>query len=194
MRTKSAATSARPARLSRWPALLAPMIGTLAAGTVLVAGCAQGSSGPGVASVGSAAASSTSGTSSTSNRASALAYAQCMRSHGVPRFPDPDSNGHLGAAGGPGSGVDPQSTQYQAATQACRSLMPGQSGPHFSPNRAQNLKFAQCMRAHRISDFPDPNPDGTFGSGGNLDPNSPQYQAANNACKHYLAQQPGGGS
>ncbi len=191
MHTKSPVTSAQPARPPRWPASLAPIIGLLAAGTVLLAGCAHGSSGPGVASVGSSAASPT---SSTSNRAGALAYAQCMRAHGIPKFPDPDSNGHLGASGGPGSGVDPQSTQYHAAAQACRSLMPGQSGPHFSPNRAQNLKFAQCMRAHGISNFPDPNPDGTFGSGSNLDPNTPQYRAANNACKHYLAQQPGSGS
>jgi hypothetical protein len=51
-----------------------------------------------------------------------LAFAECMRAHGVPNFPDPD-----GKAGqlGPGSGVDPASQAFQAAINGpCRRLAP----------------------------------------------------------------------
>jgi hypothetical protein len=51
-----------------------------------------------------------------------LAFAECMRAHGVPKFPDPDSKaGQLG----PGSGVDPASQAFQAAINGpCRRLAP----------------------------------------------------------------------
>jgi hypothetical protein len=51
-----------------------------------------------------------------------LALAKCMRAHGVPKFPDPDSKaGQLG----PGSGVDPASQAFQAAINGpCRRLAP----------------------------------------------------------------------
>lgn len=48
-------------------------------------------------------------------------------------------------------------------------------------------KFAQCMRAHGVPDFPDPNPGGTppfpASSIEKLDPGSPQLQAAFKACE-----------
>ena len=47
-----------------------------------------------------------------------LQFARCMRSHGVPDFPDPDSVGLR---------VAPSVThlpQYQTAYQACKSLLP----------------------------------------------------------------------
>lgn len=51
-----------------------------------------------------------------------LAFAKCMQAHGVPNFPDPDSQaGQLG----PGSGVDPTSPQFQSALNGpCLSLAP----------------------------------------------------------------------
>jgi hypothetical protein len=52
----------------------------------------------------------------------ALKYTQCMRSHGVPEFPDPSSNGN-GPVGF--NGVDAGTPAYQKANQACQSLMPG---------------------------------------------------------------------
>jgi len=50
------------------------------------------------------------------------AFAKCMRAHGVPNFPDPSGqSGQLG----PGSGVDPNSPQFQAALNGpCESLAP----------------------------------------------------------------------
>jgi hypothetical protein len=61
------------------------------------------------------------------NLKQALKYTQCMRSHGVPNFPDPSTNGSgmYGFTIPNGSGIDPQSATYQRANQACQSLMPG---------------------------------------------------------------------
>ncbi len=51
-----------------------------------------------------------------------VAFAECMRTHGVPNFPNP--NGQAGQLG-PGSGVDPTSLDYQAALNGpCKSLAP----------------------------------------------------------------------
>src|ERR1700722_13377827 len=62
----------------------------LAVAGVLVAGCWGGSADPGVAGVSSATPSpSQSATVSGEAEAEALQYAACMRSHGVPDFPDP---------------------------------------------------------------------------------------------------------
>ncbi len=51
-----------------------------------------------------------------------LAFATCMRAHGVPDFPDP--NGQAGQLG-PGSGIDPDSAQFQSALNGpCKPLAP----------------------------------------------------------------------
>jgi hypothetical protein len=54
----------------------------------------------------------------------ALQFANCMRSHGVPNFPDPQANGGFLVKGG-AEGVNPNSPQFQSAMQSCRSLLPG---------------------------------------------------------------------
>jgi hypothetical protein len=45
-----------------------------------------------------------------------IALAKCMRSHGVPNFPDPDVNGTFNL-----QGIDTNSPQVQSATAACAS-------------------------------------------------------------------------
>lgn len=89
-----------------------------------------------------------------------LAYARCMRSHGVPSFPDPlPGGGFVFHAGG---GVDPSSPAFSAAQAACRKLMPlGGLAPGTTTHPtdqwlAQMVKAAQCMRRHGIASFPDP--------------------------------------
>jgi hypothetical protein len=61
----------------------------------------------------------------------ALRFSQCMRSHGVPKFPDPQ----FAAGGGTllkiGKDVNPSSPRFQAAQKACRKLVPG--GPLSAP-------------------------------------------------------------
>ena len=55
---------------------------------------------------------------------------------------------------------------------------------------ADGLRMARCMRAHGIKDFPDPNGQGAIGikvsPGSDLDPNNPQFKAANAACQHLM--------
>jgi hypothetical protein len=51
------------------------------------------------------------------------------------------------------------------------------------------LKFAQCMRSHGVSDFPDPGADGgglQFQGSGGINPQSPSFQAAQRACQRIL--------
>jgi hypothetical protein len=71
------------------------------------------------------------GTSSTTSTASAqaggeLAFSACMRSHGVPTFPDPDSSGQI-----PKTKVVPLtgSPQFQVAQRACQRLLPNTNPP-----------------------------------------------------------------
>jgi hypothetical protein len=89
----------------------------------MLAGCSVGSASPAVVR-GTAAASASASSAAGDAFDRALAYSQCMRSHGVPNFPDPQR-----AAGGTrvtiGNGVDPNSPQFQSAQQACQSLYPG---------------------------------------------------------------------
>jgi len=56
----------------------------------------------------------------------AAQYAQCMRTHGVPNFPNP-VDGHIQLS--PASGIDPSSPQFKAASQACASLGPSGGTP-----------------------------------------------------------------
>lgn len=124
-----------------------------------------------------------------------LALAACMRKNGVPNFPDPTSKGTLLLS--PSSGIDPQSPSFQAAARACAKLAPGGPPGGASPAQAQAkaLKFARCMRSHGEPNFPDPK----FLGGGftvqlptGVDPSSPQWQHAMQACQS-LSVLPGGG-
>jgi len=120
-----------------------------------------------------------------------------MRAHGITDFPDPNAQGGIDLNGGPGTDLNLSSPQFKAANNACKPLLPphrARSPAQQAAARAQALRYARCMRAHGISDFPDPNAQGGIAlkpsSGGDLDPNNPQYQAADKACKSLM---PGGG-
>lgn len=123
-----------------------------------------------------------------------LAYATCMRSHGVPNFPAPNAQGNFNQAAIQAIERDPQERN---AFGQCRSLLPnegtGLSVTQLQTMQQQNLrhavKAAHCMRAHGIGNFPDP-AGSTQGSGINwqpvisagLDLNTPAYEAAFTAC------------
>jgi hypothetical protein len=125
------------------------------------------------------------------NFADMLKFAQCMRSHGVIDFPDPSSNGTIVV-----SGAVSQSPQYAAADETCRKLLPNGGIPtaaQRAQSLAQLLKVSVCMRAHGISDFPDPTSNGIHipirpGMPSGLDPDNPRFQAAEKACQRF---QPG---
>jgi hypothetical protein len=154
----------------------------LAVAGVLVAGCSGGPADPGVAGVSSATASP-SPSATVSGEAEALQYASCMRSHGVPDFPDPTvQNGSVGFSVTAGDGVEQNSPQYQSARQACSSLRGGGTANSGSGNLAKELKFAQCMRSHGVPDFPDPNKNGGFSGTSTVNPSSPTFQNAQSTC------------
>jgi hypothetical protein len=152
---------------------------------LLAAACAEGPTGPGVA--GEGASSSPSASPSGDRRDALLAYSQCMRDHGISDFPDPEPGGGIAVQAVPGSDLDPNNPQYKAADEACRSLLPPPpTEEQQEQERAEALKYSKCMRAHGISDFPDPNAEGGIDlnaePGSDLDPNNPQFQAADKAC------------
>jgi hypothetical protein len=116
----------------------------------------------------------------------ALAYAQCMRSHGVPSFPDPTSQGLI--TYGP---VAIHSSQYLSANKICLHLLPPGSPLTTAQKRSnvsQALTFARCIRSHGVPDFADPViTGGGAGVGFHVprDRNSPQFQAAVHACRKF---------
>lgn len=58
-------------------------------------------------------------------QAEALKYSACIRSHGVPSYPDPVFvGGSIREAVRAGTGADPNSPQFIAAQRACQSLQP----------------------------------------------------------------------
>jgi hypothetical protein len=84
-------------------------------------------------------------------------YADCMRVHGVPNFPDPTSAG--GGVQLSSSGINTQSPAFGSAQSACQKLLPGGIGGPGRVSAAgikQGLKLAECMRAHGLRSFPDP--------------------------------------
>lgn len=131
--------------------------GRLVAVLLVAAGCALavgacGSSGKPSSGSGSG------GASGSSSAGAGLKFADCMRSHGVPNFPDPPSGGG-GIQITPASGVNPQSPAFQSAQNACSKLMPGGGpgrGPVSETRKLAMLRLAECMRAHGLTTFPDP--------------------------------------
>jgi len=91
----------------------------------------------------------------------AVDFAACMRAHGVPNFPDPQTRG--GAVqlipSGSSAGINRESPAFQAAQHVCVRLLPGgaPTSEAASPEaHLQMLAISKCMRQHGISDFPDP--------------------------------------
>jgi hypothetical protein len=172
------------------------MLATLAA-ALLIAGCGSGSKDPS----GSAGGPSKAGIG--------IAFAKCMRSHGVPNFPDPSaSNGgglQIQASQRSGSGqtmtvdgVPVNAPAFQSAMQACQSDLPrGGKGPPggIAGVRQKALKFSQCMRSHGVPNFPDPQvssgPGGGIGvriggPGSGLDPSAPAFKSAQQSCGSFI--------
>jgi hypothetical protein len=161
-------------------------------GLSLLASACGGSSGSAkVAQVDTNKSAKGSGSSSASGSRDPRAFSACMRSHGVPTFPDPDSSGRIQIP----SSIDDRLPTVRAAYRACRSLAPsegsitGQGGDVMRQD--QLLAFAKCMRSHRVPAFPDPQvvnghirfPPNTHGQ---VDPSSPIVTAAIAACRSTL--------
>lgn len=139
---------------------------------------------------GSGAASA--GTGTTSGPSAALRFAQCMRVHGVPSFPDPGSAS--AGAGGVGvekvpAGLDPQSPAFRSAAKSCARFGTGPGlTPHPMPasQRRRLLALARCIRSHGVPGFPDP----SFTAAGlpvirgsHVNPDDPAFARALRVCR-----------
>ena len=126
-----------------------------------------------------------------------LAFARCMRDNGVSDFPDPelDANGNLRFfGGGPPDDLGVDEDTLEAAFEECSPLIERiiQNFRDIDVSELEDtfLEFAGCMRDQGI-DLPDPDFSQGFGPGaggragifGDLDPQSPEFQAAAQECQ-----------
>jgi hypothetical protein len=157
-------------------ALLVVLLATAACGKPSGAGVPTAAGG----------ASVTSRPSTTGDR---VAFARCMRQHGV-NMPDPNPDIDWSQ--------ESRAPEWDAAWQACRQLLPpdpASQGSTPSPQELEALRaFAVCMRAHDI-DMSDPTPTGAMTIGGRLEHvtraqlnNDPGFKAAEAACRDKLPQ------
>ena len=158
------------------------------------------------AACGGSPSSSDFGDSASAGSSSTVAYSACMRDHGVPNYPDPDSSGMLPKTDAQALGV--ASSRYQAAQSACQSMLPNAASESFDnqvrrcylagtcpPALVQQMMthgrtIARCMRSHGIPNWPDPtlDPRGRpfFDLSGQgitrSQSHSPQYEAKEGQC------------
>lgn len=171
----------------------------LAATAMLAVGCSSAASGPQVASLGGHHSGSAAGgqlTQAQSDR-DMVNFARCMRAHGV-AMPDPVHRpGHAGLT-----------LQFPSATPAPAERAANAACQHFigpiiqakqagaaaaiSPARLAKLTdYGRCMRAHdipmldpdRFGDLNLGHPPGVSSDFGRY---SPQFRAADTACRHLL--------
>lgn len=157
----------RPRRARPSIARTAAAVIAAAALALLVAACSDGPSATGHGGA--------SNTGASANHRSAVAFSACVRSHGVPNYPDPGSGGTLPKESAQHLGVS--NSQYQAAQRACQHLLPATGGlldasslqqcylagvcPQALVQQALTAgrAFSQCMRSHGAPNWPDPSID-----------------------------------
>lgn len=169
--------------------------GGLAVAGLLAAGCSSGTNGgagqagaspPPAAGAGNAGGAGV-------KFAELIRFASCMRTHGVPRFPDPIAVSNGKPVFPAESGVNQNSPQFSRAQQACRSLLASQrqgEGALTAQDQVDYLRAVQCMRAHGVTGFPDP----VFPAGGGvrfpvpagLNTHTPQVAAAVAVCRRLI--------
>jgi hypothetical protein len=137
-----------------------------------------------------AAACAGSPTKASDGGTGAIAFSQCMRSHGIPAYPNPGSGGLLPKQTPQQLGVP--ETVFQAAQGACIHLV--RNGGRPNPAQVQQyqsvmLKYARCIRAHGVANMPDPDSRGhlDIGPGSGIDVTSPRFEAAYRVCKSDLS-------
>jgi hypothetical protein len=117
-------------------------LAALAAIALPAAGC--GSSG--------SAASTADHSTTPSAQEKGVRFAECIRAHGVSDFPDPDAKGQYEY------GVSVSRDVWVSATTACKHLQPPGtlSSKRSAKQQSAALRFAKCVRANGVTDFPDP--------------------------------------
>ncbi len=168
----------------------AALAAAVAAAALLAAACGGSSAGANTFAPGA-------------THAQMLAFAKCMRANGVPQFPDPNRQGNFNNA--TIQALESNNSQADNAIHQCRSVLPN-AGTGLTVEQIQQIqqtnlrnavKAAHCMRAHGITNFPDP-AGTTQASGVNWQPvisaiqagrlslNTPSYEAAFMTCNGKL--------
>jgi hypothetical protein len=174
----------------RRPLILASIVAATAF-ALLAAGCGGGGSS-GVARVASTPTTTVNPSAGSSTQSTGLVpFASCMRSHGLPGFPDPSGDGGMSKRAVVSAFQSVGTSVAAAAQRACNHLLPaggmsGQPVQTITPaERTDYLKGAACMRTHGFPGFPDP----TFpGSGvrldipSSIDTSSPRFTSAATIC------------
>ena len=156
----------------------------LSALVAVAAGCG-GTGSPSVASLGPASTTTASdgGSSGQPTNGSFHKFVRCLQLHGV--------NAQLGAGGHGisitgGAGAKPL---LDKANAACQKYLPGGGPKAMTPaQQARALQsmraLAKCMRKHGFPTFPDPTANGglQLNASSGLDPRSPRFQTAMQAC------------
>ena len=184
-------------RRTLWPLAALGIVVSVAA---VCAGCGgtQSSSATSTGETSSIATAAHSGnashTSTLTARQKAVKFTECMRANGVGDFPDPDASGQF-----PSYGVSVTKVVWTKAVAACKSLQPpGTLSAKLTPaQESAALKFAQCVRANGVPDFPDPvngQPliDTTRIPSANKPGGMTILNAATRKCGHFIAEQMGG--
>ncbi len=161
----------------RYRSLIPTSLVGVVAVALLTAGCGGGSS--------------TTAATTNATQNGPLAYAHCMRSHGVTNFPDPSASGGTSKQTIVSALKHVGNSQAQTAQTACMNVNGGSPGIQQSAaqNRARTgalLAFARCMRHRGLENFPDPSSTGQLSqemlasAGVNL--HQPGLRQAANAC------------
>ena len=129
-----------------------PLVTHVLVSTIALVGAGCGSNTVTAGSGASSGSASSGASTQATKREKAVRFAECVRAHGVPHFPDPDSTGNFNF------GVDVSAATFTAAVNACKALQPpGTLSAHRSvAQQSAALRFAACVRANGVPDFPDP--------------------------------------
>lgn len=137
-----------------WPATarLAAVVLALA----MLAACSGSPSSGGSGSPGAAGPGK-----SPSANSQVLAFSRCVRMHGVPGYPDPDTGGQVAKETAQQLGVS--NAQLQTALSACEHLLPKTGNIDNNPVAlhrwwSQMQRFAECMHARGVANWPGPTP------------------------------------
>ncbi len=126
-------------------------LAVLAIAALIGVGCSDEPAGNRDTGTGSRSSAETGADRNVTDRDKAVRFAECMRNNGLGDFPDPDARGQFVY----GIGIP---AAFEKAVGACKDLQPpGALSAKRSPEQqTAGLRFARCMRANGVKDFPDP--------------------------------------
>ena len=174
-------------------------VAVLAGVAVLAAGCSSAARGPGSAPVASVSGSghATSSAQPLTQQQSdqdMISFTRCMRSHGVQMSDPVHRPGHAGLSIDLPERGPATSAAYAACTHFIQAILSDKSAgaaAQAAPQLAALTRYAQCMRGHDINML-DPTPQGELNLGNvpgitsDFGRYSPQFRAADTACRHFL--------